>query len=69
MYKVTNKFGDVRRFRDGSTGKDVFVGPGESALTMRPPASSDVWNVEIAEEKLKMKKPKKEMKEDDSSSR
>ena len=29
MYKVTNKAKDVRKFRDGFLGKDIFVEPGK----------------------------------------
>jgi hypothetical protein len=64
MYKVTNKAKDVRRFRDGKLGKDVLVEPKESVLTNSPPAESDIWKVEIAEENTE-KKSKKINKEED----
>ena len=66
MYKVTNKFKDVRKFRDGYLGKYVYVEPKKSVLTMRPPEEGQVWKVEeVQEEKLKIKR---EVDVDDSSS-
>lgn len=50
MYKVTNQYKDVRKFR--ARGKDIHVGPKQSVLTNNPPESNDVWKVEIAEEKI-----------------
>jgi hypothetical protein len=50
MYKVTNKFNDVRKFRDGKHGRDILVNPNESVLTNSPPEESDVWKVEKLEE-------------------
>lgn len=60
MYKVTNKFDDVRRFRDRNTGSDVLVGPKKSALTNSPPEESDVWKVEKIEEKPEKRSKKVE---------
>ena len=60
MFKVTNKAKDVRKFRDGFSGKDVHVEPKKSVLTKRPPEESDVWKVEIAEKAEEKSKPKKE---------
>ena len=69
MYKVTNKAKDVRKFRDGFLGKDIFVEPGKSVFTEKPIEKSEIWNVEIVE-KLEEKKQinKKEVIKDDSSS-
>jgi len=50
-YKVTNKFNDMRKFRDGNTGRDVFVGPHKSILTECPPKENEVWRVEPYEKK------------------
>ena len=56
-YKVTNKFDDVRKFRDGNIGRDVFVEPHKSVLTERPPKENEVWRVEPFEKKEEKKKP------------
>jgi len=48
-YKVTNKAKDVRKFRDGFLGKDIFVGPKKFIFTDKPPEENDVWKVETAE--------------------
>lgn len=53
MFKVTNKFEDVRKFRDEFLGKDVHVEPKKSVLTKRPPEENDVWEVEKFEKKIK----------------
>jgi len=55
-YKVTNKFKDVRQFRDSFLGKNIFVGPKKFIFTNKPPKESDVWKVESIEE-LEKKKP------------
>ena len=55
MRKVTNKFKDVRRFRDRFLGKDILVGPKKFVLTNSPPEESDVWKVETIEELEKKK--------------
>ena len=60
MYKVTNKFKDVRKFRDHNTGKDVLVNPNEFILTKRPPKTFEVWKVEKQEKKIIKKKKVKE---------
>ena len=76
-YKVTNKFKDVRKFRDSFLGKDILVGPKKFILTNNPPEESDIWKVETAEELEKKKvgtknTPKesklKEVNKNDSSS-
>jgi len=66
MWKVTNKFKDVRKFRDGRKGCDVLVKPGESVETMTPPEKNEVFDVE--EITKKEVKKIKEMKDYDSSS-
>ncbi len=58
MFKVTNKFDDVRRFWDGDQGKDILVEPRKSVFTNSPPAPSDVWKVEKVEEKPEKKSKK-----------
>jgi len=50
MYKITNLAKDVRKFRDGFLGKDVFVGPGKFVLTRKPLKESEIFKVEIVEE-------------------
>lgn len=51
VYKVTNTGKDLRKFRDEGLGADVVLAPGESAITNRPPAPSEVFLVELAEER------------------
>ena len=58
MFKVTNKFDDVRKFRDSNSGRDILVSPGKSVLTRSPPAENDVWKVEKKEKKETSKKNK-----------
>jgi hypothetical protein len=65
MYKVTNKWNDERKFRDGFLGKDVIVEPGKSVFTNRPPEENDIWKVEIIEETPKAEEKKKKLKEED----
>lgn len=45
MWKVTNKFKDVRKFRDGKLGRDILVEPGKFAITMTPPEENEVFEV------------------------
>lgn len=66
MWKITNKFKDIRKFRDGRLGRDVLLRPGESAMTMTPPEQSEVFDVEKVT--VKEVKKTKEMTKDDSSS-
>ena len=49
MYKITNKMKDVRKFRDGFLGKDIFVEPGKSVFTKKIIEESDVFKVENVE--------------------
>jgi hypothetical protein len=69
-YKVTNKAKDVRKFRDRHQGKDIFIEPGKSVMTIRPPKESEIWKIEIQEitEKKDVIKLTKEEKNNDSSS-
>ena len=64
MFKVTNKAKDVRKFRDGFSGRDVHVEPKKSVLTRKPPVENDIWKVEPVEEKPKAEKPKAEEKKE-----
>lgn len=50
MYKVTNISKDPRIFRADSKTADILVGPGQSVLTSKPPAASNVWEVKLNEE-------------------
>ncbi len=68
MFKVTNKFKDVRKFRDQHLGADIYVQPKKSVLTKKPPMENEVWKVEKIEEKL-IKKIKKGDSNDSSNSR
>jgi len=60
MWKVTNKFKDVRKFRDGKLGRDILVGSGKSVETMTPPEKNEVFDVEEI-----IKKEVKKIKGDD----
>ena len=68
MFKVINKFKDIRKFRDGFIGKDVHVEPGKSILTKSPPKENEVWRVEKVEKKVKKNKKIMESDINDSSS-
>lgn len=52
MFKITNKKNDVRKFRDGYTGKDVFVQPKKSVVVVKAIEESEVFKVE----EIKVKK-------------
>lgn len=71
-FKVKNKAKDVRKFRDIYRGKDIFLAPGESAITSTPPVKSDVWEIktyETEEKKEKIKLTKEVINNDNSSSK
>ena len=59
MWKVTNKFKDVRKFRDGKLGRDVLVCPGKSVETMTPPEQNEVFEVKKLKEKIFTEKDEK----------
>ncbi len=46
-YKVKNKAKDVRKFRDGFLGEDIFVQPGKYAVTYRPPEENEIWEISL----------------------
>lgn len=64
MYNVKNKKQDLRKFRDSFLGKDIYVKPGETVVTTKPPKESEVWSVkdiekmEKTEQKIKLKEDK-----------
>jgi len=60
MYKVTNKFKDIRKFRDGKLGRDVLVSPGKSVETMTPPEENEVFEVKKLKEKIVTDETKKD---------
>ncbi len=67
-FKVTNKTNEVMKFRDKFLGKDILVEPKGFVFTNKPPKESEIWKIELNEQKDKKETKLMEVKNNGSNS-